>query len=217
VPRSLTLIAGPIDARANPTAVNRFASAHPLEWFERNVIDAVPPGHAGAGRRVYPGFLQAGAFVALNPDRHASALRQMFFDVAAGDDPRAERTKAFYEDYFAVLDMTAEFYLDTLLRIFQRHDLARGRFDWRGRRVDPAALVDITLLTVEGENDDISSPGQTVAAHSLCTGIPAERHRHHLEPNAGHYGVFSGRRWETSVYPVIRETIRAADAAAGGR
>jgi polyhydroxyalkanoate depolymerase len=141
----------------------------------------------------------------------------MFFDIAAGDDPRAQRTRAFYEEYFAVLDMTAEFYLDTLLRIFQRHDLARGRFEWRARRVDPAALVDITLLTVEGENDDISSPGQTVAAHALCTGIAAERRHHHLEPNAGHYGVFSGRRWEGNVYPVIRETIRAADAAAGGR
>jgi polyhydroxyalkanoate depolymerase len=217
VPRSLTLIAGPIDARVNPSEVNRFACAHPIEWFERNVIDTVPPGHAGAGRRVYPGFLQAGGFVALNPERHTTALRQMFFDIAAGDDPRAARTRAFYEEYFAVLDVTAEFYLDTLLRIFQRHDLARGRFEWHARRVDPAALVDVALLTVEGENDDISSPGQTVAAHALCTGIAAEGHHHHLEPNAGHYGVFSGRRWEHNVYPVIRETIRAADAAAGGR
>ena len=216
-PRSLTLMAGPIDARVSASAVNIYSEKHPIEWFERNVIFPVPARYAGAGRLVYPGFLQAAAFVAMNSGRHASAFQRLFLDVASGRDERAERTKSFYEEYFSVLDMTAEFFLDTVLRVFQRHDLALGRFEWRGRLVDPAAIDDVTLLTIEGENDDISAPGQTTAAHALCSAIPPERHFSLVQPHVGHYGVFSGRHWEASIYPLIRETIRAADAAAGDR
>jgi len=217
VPRSLTLMAGPIDSRVNANAVNIYSDKHSIEWFERNVIFPVPARYAGAGRLVYPGFLQAGAFVAMNKERHTSAFQQLFFDLAAGRDERAQRTKHFYEEYFAVLDMTAEFFLDTVLRVFQRHDLALGAFEWRGRPVDPAAITDVTLLTIEGENDDISGIGQTAAAHALCTGIAPERHRSHVQADVGHYGVFSGRHWRASVLPLIRETIREADAAADDR
>ena len=210
-------MAGPIDARVNSTAVTIYSDKHSIEWFERNVIFPVPARHAGAGRLVYPGFLQAAAFVGMNRDRHASAFQQLFLDVATGRDDRAHRVKTFYEEYLAVLDMTAEFFLDTVLRVFQRHDLAVGRFEWRGRLVDPSAIADVTLLTIEGENDDISAVGQTAAAHALCSGIPPERHHNHIQADVGHYGVFSGRHWEASIYPLIRETIRAADAGAGDR
>ena len=216
-PRSLALMAGPIDARVNPNAINEYSQSHSIDWFARNMLSRVPARYAGAGRSVYPGFMQAAAFIGMNPQRHASAFQQLFVDVAEGHDDRAQRTKSFYDEYFAVSDMTGEFYLDTVERIFQRHDLAVGQFEWRGRRVDPAAVSDVTLLTIEGGNDDISALGQTEAAHALCSGIPPERHHSHTQPNVGHYGVFSGRHWEASVYPLIRETIRAADAAAGDR
>ena len=158
IPRSLTLMAGPIDAGINPNAVNEHAQDHPIEWFERNVIFAVPARYAGAGRLVYPGFIAAGAFMAMNQQRHVAAFQRLFLDIATGEEKRAQRTKSFYEEYFAVLDMTAEFYLDTVQRIFHRHDLAIGQFDWRGQHVDPAAITDVTLLTIEGENDNICAP-----------------------------------------------------------
>jgi len=210
-------MAGPVDARVNPNAINAFSETHSIDWFKRHMLSRVPARYAGAGRHVYPGFIQAAAFIGMNPNRHASAFQQLFVDVAVGNDDRAQRTKSFYEEYLAVLDLTGEFYLDTVERIFQRHELATGEFEWRGRVVEPAAIEDVTLLTIEGENDDISAIGQTSAAHALCSGIPRERHHSHVQPDVGHYGVFSGRRWEASVYPLIRETIRAADGDAGGR
>ena len=215
-PRSLTLMAGPIDVRLNPNTINEYANRHTVEWFERNATCVVPERYAGAGRRVYPGFLQARAFMAMNPGRHLSAFQRLFSDLATGEHARAERATRFYTEYLTVLDMTAEFLLDTVARIFQGNDLALGRFEWRGQRVDPSAITELTLLTIEGAQDDISALGQTAAAHVLCPGIDPGRRRSHLQAGVGHYGVFSGRRWETEVYPLIRETIRAADAAAGG-
>ena len=217
IPRSLTLMAGPVDARINPNAINAFSETHSIDWFARNMLSRVPARYTGAGRVVFPGFIQAAAFMGMNPNRHASAFRQLFVDVATGNDDRARSTKGFYEEYLTVLDMTGEFYLDTVERIFQRHELALGEFEWHGRLVDPEAIADVTLLTIEGANDDISALGQTAAAHALCAGIPPERHHSHVQPDAGHYGIFSGRRWEASVYPLIRETIRAADGGVGGR
>jgi polyhydroxyalkanoate depolymerase len=213
-PLSLTLMAGPVDSRVNANAVNIYSDSHPLEWFERNVLFPVPDRYPGAGRLVYPGFLQAMAFIAMNEDRHRDAFEHLFLDIATGEDARAARTKAFYEEYLCVLDMDAAYFLDTVERVFQRHDLALGRFEWRGRHVDLAAISDVTLLTVEGEQDDITANGQTQAAHALCPGIPAERHHSRVQAGVGHYGVFSGSHWEREVYPIIREVIREADAAA---
>jgi polyhydroxyalkanoate depolymerase len=210
LPRSLTLMAGPIDARINPTIVNDLAAGRTREWFERNVIGIVPPRFAGAGRRVYPGFVQVAAFMRMNPERHRAAFRRLYDDIVAGNDERAGATKAFYDEYFAVLDLTAEFYLETVGAIFQDHLLARGRLEWRGRVVDPAAITRTALLTVEGERDDICGVGQTAAAHDLCTGLAPLRRRHHLQSGAGHYGVFSGGRWEREVYPQIRSHILKA-------
>src|SRR6201989_1954685 len=180
VPRSLTLMAGPIDARVNPTIVNDLAAGRSREWFERNVVAIVPPRYAGAGRHVYPGFVQVAAFLRMNPERHRAAFRRLYDDIVAGNEERAVATKAFYDEYFAVLDLTAEFYLETIGAIFQDHLLARGEFTWRELRVDPAAITRTALLTVEGERDDICGVGQTAAAHDLCTSLPPYRRRHHL-------------------------------------
>jgi poly(3-hydroxybutyrate) depolymerase len=209
-PRSLTLIAGAIDVRLNPNSINEYANSHPIEWFERNLTCAVPERYAGAGRLVYPGFLQAPAFMSMNADRHFAAFQQLFLDFATGERERAQRTNRFYLEYLTVLDIAAEFYLDTVERIFQRNDLALGRFEWRGQRVELDAITELTLLTIEGAEDDISALGQTAAAHMLCSAIAPESRRSHVQAGAGHYGVFSGRHWETEVYPLIRETIRAA-------
>jgi len=210
VPHSLTLMAGPIDARVNPTIVNDLAAGRSLEWFERNVIGIVPRRFAGAGRRVYPGFVQVAAFMRMNPERHRAAFRRLYDDIVAGNEERAVATKAFYDEYFAVLDLTAEFYLETIGAIFQDHLLARGEFTWRERRVDPAAIRRTALLTVEGERDDICGVGQTAAAHDLCTSLMPYRRRQHLQAGAGHFGVFSGARWEREVYPEIRSHILKA-------
>ena len=209
-PASVTLMAGPIDTRVNPNRVNTAAATKPLSWFERRVIDTVPRGHAGAGRRVYPGIVQLTAFMSMNPKRHLSAHRQLFRDLVVGNTERAAATRAFYDEYGAVMDVPAEFYLETVGRIFQEHHLPTGRLTWRGQPVDPAAITRTALLTVEGENDDICSPGQTVAAHDLCSGIAPEHKRHHLQPGVGHYGVFSGSRWQAEVYPVVRDFIALA-------
>ncbi|MGY1701413.1 polyhydroxyalkanoate depolymerase [Geodermatophilus sp. SYSU D00766] len=210
-PASLTLMAGPIDTRINPNRVNTAAATKPLEWFERRLIDTVPRRYAGAGRRVYPGVVQLTAFMSMNPRRHWGAHAQMYRDLVRGDTAAAAATQAFYDEYGAVMDVPAEFYLETVDRIFMRHELPRGRLTWQGRRVDPGAIRRTALLTVEGANDDICSPGQTEAAHRLCTGIPAERKRHHLQHGVGHYGVFSGSRWEAEIAPVVREFIASAD------
>jgi poly(3-hydroxybutyrate) depolymerase len=208
-PRTLTLMAGPIDTRVDPTVVNELAMSKPISWFERNVITTVPMRYAGAGRQVYPGFLQLTSFVSMNLDRHLSAHRQLYRNLVDGDEASAEATKTFYDEYFAVLDLTAEFYLETVEYVFQEHRLARGVLDFQGRHVDPGAIRRTALLTVEGERDDICSPGQTFPAHDLCSGIKPMRKRHHLQPGVGHYGVFNGRRWDTQIYPLVHNLILA--------
>jgi polyhydroxyalkanoate depolymerase len=211
LPRSTTLMAGPVDTRINPTKVNELATNHPIEWFERELIGTVPMRFAGAGRKVYPGFVQLTAFMLMNLGRHVESHVDMFAHLAAGRHAEAEASKTFYDEYFAVLDLTAEFYLETVSRVFQQHLLPKGELVWRNRRIDLGAVRKTHLLTVEGERDDICSVGQTVAAHALCTGVFANRKRHHLQPGVGHYGVFSGRKWASQIYPVVRNTILAAD------
>jgi polyhydroxyalkanoate depolymerase len=208
-PRSLTLMAGPVDGRINPTEVNCLAVEHPLAWFEQHVISKVPLRFPGAGRSVYPGFVQLSSFVNMSPDRHVKAFAGMWDDVSRGDVARAARTREFYEEYFAVLDLTAEFYLETIDRVFQRYQLAKGELEIHGRRVDPAAIRDVSLLTVEGERDNICGIGQTSAAHALCTSLKPKQRREHLAPGVGHYGVFSGSRWERETYPLLRTMILA--------
>ena len=210
-PRSLTLMAGPIDTRVNPTAVNVLAKTRPLGWFERNVIATVPLRYKGAFRRVYPGFVQLGAFMNMNLGRHQKAFSGLFANVLHGEDARAETVRDFYEEYFAVLDLTAEFYLETVSTIFQRHALPLGELEYHGRRVDPAAITRTMLLTIEGERDDICAVGQTAAAHDLCTGLRPFERRQHLQAGVGHFGVFSGRRWQREVYPLVRTMILASD------
>lgn len=205
-PSSIILMAGPVDARINPGSVNGFAGRTSPRVLEHTVIQTVPLPHRGAGRRVYPGFLQVMGFMGMDPRRHASAFTGLFRDTAGGNDAGAARTKAFYEEYFAVLDVTAEFYMDTLKAIFTEHHLARGCLRWNGRLVDPSA-IGTALLTVEAENDELCPPGQTSAAHALCTGIPPARKQHHLQPSVGHYGVFNGSRFDREIYPVMRSFI----------
>ncbi len=204
-PAALILLAGPVDTRVNPGRVNRHAARQPMRMFER-LVQRVPAGHLGAGRRVYPGFLQLGGFMGMDPRRHVSAFRGLYRDLKDGRSERADRTTAFYDEYFAVLDIAAEFYLETLERVFKNHDLPRGQFYWQGRKVDPA-LIGSALFTIEGELDDMCRPGQTEAAHALCPGIPAERHAHHVQDSVGHYGVFAGSRFDNDIYPRIRTFI----------
>jgi polyhydroxyalkanoate depolymerase len=211
-PASLTLMAGPIDTRVKPTAVNELATAHPMEWFERNLITTVPLRYPGRFRRVYPGFLQVASFMTMNPERHMSAHRELYGHLVDGDEQSAAVTKEFYDEYFAVLDMTAEFYLETVDAVFQRQLLAKGELEYRGRTVEPRAIRRTSLFTVEGERDDICSPGQTYPAHDLCSSVKPMHRRHHLQPGVGHYGVFNGRRWETQIYPLVRNHILASSA-----
>jgi poly(3-hydroxybutyrate) depolymerase len=210
-PRSLTLMAGPIDTRVNSTRVNELAKTRSIEWFERNLIASVPLRHPGAFRRVYPGFVQLAAFMSMNIDRHVKAHRELYENLANGEAEKAAITKAFYDEYFAVLDLTAEFYLETVRLIFQEHALPRGRLDYRGRRVDPAAIRRTMLFTVEGERDDICAVGQTVAAHDLCGNLRPYLKRHHMQVGVGHYGVFSGKRWENQIYPLLKNVILSSD------
>jgi polyhydroxyalkanoate depolymerase len=210
-PRTLTLMAGPIDTRINPTKVNDLATSVPIGWFERNVITTVPGRHPGAGRRVYPGFMQLTAFLTMNMPRHIKSHFDLYANLADGHDAEAAVTRDFYDEYFAVLDLTAEFYLETVERVFQTWELARGELQVHGRKVDPGAITRTLLLTVEGERDDICSIGQTMAAQELCTGLNPYMKHHHLQPNVGHYGVFSGRRWESQVYPRIRSLIASRE------
>jgi poly(3-hydroxybutyrate) depolymerase len=208
-PASMTLMAGPIDTRVNPTAVNELATNHSLEWFERHLITVVPMRYPGAHRRVYPGFMQLSAFMSMNMARHMRAHRDLFHHIVQGEEAKAEAMRAFYNEYFAVLDLPAEFYLETVERVFQQHHLPRGLLKYRDRAIDPRAIKKTALLTVEGERDDICAVGQTVAAHDLCTSINPRRRRHHMQPGVGHYGVFSGTRWEREIYPVVRAHIGA--------
>jgi polyhydroxyalkanoate depolymerase len=207
VPKSMTLMAGPVDTRVNPTKVNELATTHPIEWFEQNLIGVVPARYRGAHRRVYPGFVQLCAFMSMNMPRHIRAHLELYQYLARGEMEKAERTRTFYDEYFAVLDLPAEFYLETVARVFQEHHLARGLFAWRGRRVDARSISDTALLTVEGEKDDICAPGQTLAAHDICSSIKPHRKGHHLQAGVGHYGVFSGARWQREIYPELRRHI----------
>lgn len=210
-PRSMTLMAGPVDVRESPTEVNRLASSRPIAWFERHLIARVPWKHRGAGRRVYPGFVQLTAFMMMNMDRHRSQHARLYGHLAGGEAEAAEKIKEFYDEYFAVLDLTAEFYLETVERIFQRAELATGEFTFRGAKVDCRAIRRTALLTVEGGRDDICALGQTAAAHDLCAALRPHLKRHHLQANVGHYGVFNGSKWEKEVYPVVRNMILAME------
>jgi poly(3-hydroxybutyrate) depolymerase len=207
-PKSMVMMGGPIDARKSPTAVNNLAMTRPISWFERNVIQRVPAKYPGYARRVYPGFLQHLGFVAMNPDRHLNAHWDYFNHLVEGDDDSAERHREFYDEYNAVLDLPAEYYLDTVKSVFQDFALPKGRMFIRDRLVRPQTIRDTALLTVEGELDDISGNGQTEAAHLLCLNIPRERREHYLAPRVGHYGIFSGRRWREMIYPRVRDFIR---------
>ena len=210
-PRSMTLMAGPIDPRESPTEVNEFAVSKSLGWFQTSVISTVPYRHAGGGRRVYPGFLQLTAFMAMNMDRHRNAHKKLYDHLAKGEAKEAEKIKTFYDEYFAILDLTEEFYIETIDRIFQKAELATGDFMYRGMKVDPGAIRRTALLTVEGGRDDICALGQTAAAHELCSSLRPHLKRHHLQANVGHYGVFNGRRWENEIYPVVRNHILAME------
>lgn len=207
-PRSMTLMAGPIDTRVNPTKVNELAASRPIAWFEQHLIGAVPWRYPGAFRHVYPGFVQLSAFMGMNLDRHISAHFNQWRSLVGGDDASAEAHRRFYDEYGAVMDLPAEFYLETVQRVFQDHDLPLGQLTWHGQRVRPAAIRRTGLLTVEGERDDICAIGQTMAALDLCRGIPLSLKQHHLQTGAGHFGVFSGRRWAREVYPRVREMIQ---------
>jgi poly(3-hydroxybutyrate) depolymerase len=213
---------GPIDARKSPTAVNNLAMQRSFEWFENNVIYRVPDKFPGAGRRVYPGFLQHTGFVAMNPDRHASSHYDYFQDLIKGDNESAEAHRKFYDEYNAVLDMDADYYLETIRTVFQEFQLVQGTWDVKSElgkveRVRPQDIRDVGLLTVEGELDDISGSGQTAAAHDLCTGVPKSHRIHYEAKGAGHYGIFSGRRWREMVYPVVKSFIAAHEQRAAAK
>lgn len=212
-PTTMTLIGGPIDTREGVTEVNKLALEHPLEWFRKNVVVQVPPPYPGAGRLVYPGFIQLTNFMAMNLDRHMSAHKDMFDHLVVGDDDNAEKRKEFYEEYRAVLDLTAEFYLQTVDTVFQKHSLPRGEMTSRWRPVLPDKVTDIATLCIEGELDDISGVGQTKAAHTIMTNLPDSKKRYHLQKGAGHYGVFNGSKFRRDIVPVITQFIREFDLA----
>jgi polyhydroxyalkanoate depolymerase len=210
VPASLTLMAGPIDCRISPTSVNVLATSKPIEWFENNLIGIVPARYPGALRRVYPGFLQLTAFMNMNLQRHIEAFEGYYQNLLDGEDEKVATTRKFYEEYFAVADLPAEFYLETVRLVFQEYALPLGKLTWRGRPVDPRAIRRTALLTVEGEKDDICSIGQTLAAQDLCSSLRQYMRTHYIQAGVGHYGVFSGRRWNNSIYPVVREVIHVS-------
>ncbi|HPW08486.1 MAG TPA: polyhydroxyalkanoate depolymerase [Burkholderiaceae bacterium] len=209
-PRSLTLMAGPVDCRVNPTGVNTLATSKPIEWFEKNLISHVPMPHAGYMRRVYPGFVQLSAFLSMNLGRHKQSFKDLYQHLVDGDIEKANVIRVFYDEYLAVNDLPAEFYLETVEKVFQTYDLPLGRLTYRGRIVNPAAIRRTALMTVEGERDDICSVGQTVAAQDLCSNIRPYMKTHHVQTGVGHYGVFSGRKWNQQIYPRVREMIHAS-------
>ena len=208
LPKTMTMMGGPIDPRRSPTAVNDLAVEKPFSWFENTVIYSVPGNYPGVGRRVYPGFLQHAGFIAMNPGRHAQSHREFYNHLVAGDDEPAESHRQFYNEYNAVLDMPAEYYLDTIKTVFQDFALPMGTWKVGGQLVRPQDIKTVALLTVEGELDDISGAGQTQAAHDLCSGIPAKMKQDYVAEKAGHYGIFSGRRWRETICPKIGEFIR---------
>lgn len=207
LPRSMTLVGGPIDTRVNPTKVNKMAEKHSLSWFEQHVITRVPYNYPGFMRRVYPGFLQLTGFMSLNLDRHIDEHVNLFKHLVQGDGESAAMHKKFYNEYLSVADLPAEFYLQSIDRVFQRHLLPKGELAYRGEKINPAAITKTALLTLEGELDDISGVGQTEAAQHICTNIPQAKRKHHLQPKVGHYGIFNGRRFREHVVPVIMEFI----------
>lgn len=209
-PRSMIMMGGPIDCRESPTQVNRLATTKPYSWFEDNVIHRVPARYPGVGRQVYPGFLQHAGFMAMNPDRHLRSHYDFYMDLLKGDNDDAEAHRRFYDEYNAVLDMPAEFYLDTIKIVFQEYQLPRGTWQIDGQTVDPSAIGTVALFTIEGELDDISGQGQTQAAHKLCSNIPQARKQHYTAKDCGHYGIFSGRRWRETICPKIARFIRDA-------
>ena len=209
-PASLTLIAGPIDARQSPTKVNEFAISKPIDWFEQRMLGVVPRGLRGAGRRVYPGFLQLAAFMNMNIERHSKAFVDLFTSRIEGDIEKADQIRSFYEEYFAIMDLDAAFYLQTVETVFQKFALAEGEMQVGGQIVAPQAIKKTFLLTIEGGRDDICSIGQTLAAQDLCTGLRPYMKSHHLQIDVGHYGAFSGRKWEAQIYPVLRDHIHSS-------
>lgn len=214
-PASLTLMAGPIDCRISPTEVNKLAMTKGIDWFEKNLVSQVPWRFKGGGRRVYPGFMQLTAFMAMNKERHMNAFKEYYANLATPDPDeetlqKAEHTRKFYEEYFAVADLPAEFYLETVSLVFQEYALPQGRLKFRGRTINPAAIRRTALLTVEGERDDICSTGQTLAAQDLCSSLRPYMRTHYVQAGVGHYGVFSGRRWKSQIYPVVRDVIHVS-------
>jgi poly(3-hydroxybutyrate) depolymerase len=210
-PRSMTLMAGPIDTRVNPTRVNELAKSKSIDWFERHLIARVPYRYGGADRLVYPGFVQLAAFMSMNIDRHLKAHRELYENLANGETAKAAQTKAFYDEYFAVLDLTAEFYLETVRLVFQEHALPLGALTYQNQKVEPRAIRRTTLFTVEGERDDICAVGQTLAAHDMCSSLRPYRKRHHMQAGVGHYGVFSGKSWQNQIYPMVKNIILQSD------
>ena len=210
-PASITLMGGPIDTRKNPTQVNEHAMSKDIGWFERNVISPVPWPNLGCMRLVYPGFIQLSGFMTMNLDRHVQAHKGLFDSLVKGDCDSALQHRKFYDEYLAVMDLPAEFFLQTVKSVFQDHDLPDGHMRWRGEKVDCGAIEDTVLMTVEGERDDICGLGQTEAAHALCSNLPPEQHVHYVQSGVGHYGVFNGTRWRTEIQPRIREMIRSVN------
>jgi poly(3-hydroxybutyrate) depolymerase len=207
----MILMGGPIDTRVNPTAVNRLAEERGIDWFRRHVIARVPFPHPGFMREVYPGFLQLSGFISMNLDKHLDAHWQMFQHLVSGDGDSADKHRDFYDEYLAVMDLTAEFYLQTVETVFVRHALPKGEMIHRGTPVDPGKIHRVALLTIEGEHDDISGLGQTEAAHKLCANIPPEnpeKKAHYMQPSVGHYGVFNGSRFRSEIAPRIADFIR---------
>jgi poly(3-hydroxybutyrate) depolymerase len=208
-PISLTLMAGPVDVAINPTVVNDYANEHDVPWFQRNTVSLVPFPHPGALRAVYPGFLQLAGFMGMNADAHVQAYGSYFGKLIEGDADSVSGHRRFYDEYLAVMDVTAEYFLQTIRRVFQDRALAKGEFDYRGQRVDCSAIRNTTLMTIEGERDDICGIGQTEAAHALCTSLDEQQRHHYVQPGVGHYGVFNGSRWRTEIQPRIAQMIRA--------
>ena len=208
LPKTMTMMGGPIDPRKSPTQVNNLAIQKPYSWFENNVIYAVPPNYPGSGRKVYPGFLQHAGFIAMNPGRHAQSHWDFYMHLREGDDASAEEHRKFYNEYNAVLDMPAEYYLETINTVFQEYRLPQGTWEVGGKLVRPQDIKTVALFTIEGELDDISGAGQTQAAHGLCTGLPKTMKKDFVAPQCGHYGIFSGRRWREMIFPKIATWIK---------
>ncbi|WPO42948.1 polyhydroxyalkanoate depolymerase [Tardiphaga sp. 42S5] len=213
VPLSMTLMGGPIDTRRNPTAVNNLAAEKGMDWFRNNVITKVPFPHPGIMRDVYPGFLQLSGFISMNRDRHVEAHKKLFENLVKGDGDLVDKHREFYDEYLAVMDLTAEYYLQTVDTVFVKHALPKGEMTHRGKPVDPSKVVNVALMTVEGENDDISGLGQTEATHMLCSSIPDERRVHYVQKGVGHYGVFNGSRFKSEIVPRVSDFMLSAASA----